>query len=284
MTHQSASDFYLSHGEWSDPKRSAAAFDVIEPTAQAAISAVQGVFLHDYFGAHLYHDPPPGMAKASRATMPVADRLPTLDGFNESPLTQKRPPSRRMIGTCRDFALLSCAVLRHHGIAARVRCGFARYFHPPTFEDHWICEYWHSAGQTWKRADAQLDAEHKRHLSIAFDPADIPKDQFLFPWEVWQIHRDDPSGILDFGHGDATGFWFLRVNLARDFLALTKREVSNWDTWREHCARDKVQNDQAIALCDQLAIAAQELTMSARIDTGSFEGLVASLGVPHWHG
>jgi len=35
-----------------------------------------------------------------------------------------------------------------------------------------------------------------------------------------------------FGHGDARGAWFLRVNLMRDLHALCKREMSDWNRWR----------------------------------------------------
>ncbi len=33
-----------------------------------------------------------------------------------------------MVGTCRHFAILACALLRHEAVASRVRCGFATYF------------------------------------------------------------------------------------------------------------------------------------------------------------
>ncbi|WP_246003264.1 transglutaminase-like domain-containing protein [Nocardia tenerifensis] len=37
------------------------------------------------------------------------------------PLDVAREPSRRVIGTCRHFAVLSCALLRNRGIPSRVR-------------------------------------------------------------------------------------------------------------------------------------------------------------------
>jgi Transglutaminase-like superfamily len=45
-----------------------------------------------------------------------------------APLSEIREPGQRVVGTCRHFALLACALLRFRGIAARVRCGFATYF------------------------------------------------------------------------------------------------------------------------------------------------------------
>lgn len=284
MTNRTSCEFYRRHGAWSDPRGCADAFDGVGDAVSAVTSSVQGLLLHDYFGAHLYPEAPAGIAEASRATLPISERLPTLSGFDERPLTEARPPSGRAIGTCRDFALLTCSMLRHKRVAARVRCGFARYFHPPTYEDHWICEYWDEQERSWKMADAQLDHEHRQHLSITFDPDDMPKEAFLFPWQVWERSCDDLSALERFGHGDAKGFWFVRVNLARDFLALTKREVTAWDAWRDHCAEDKAVDDRAIAQCHELAAAGKLLDSAETFDSDGFDDLVASLRRPHWRG
>ena len=59
-----------------------------------------------------------------------------------------------------------------------------------------------------------------------------------------------------FGHGDGTGEWFVRVNLARDWLSLGKREVSPWDTWRDareqHCQAGVAarHSDRLAVLCE----------------------------------
>lgn len=141
MNGQSAPEFYVSHGEWSDPRELKWAFEDVDTKPAAIASIVQGLILHDYFGAHLYAEPPDEIDTASRATLPVAERLPTLYDFERIRLSDARRTKHRRVGTCRDFSLLTCSIMRHHGVPSRVRCGFARYFHPPTFEDHWICEY-----------------------------------------------------------------------------------------------------------------------------------------------
>ncbi|MCA2211786.1 transglutaminase-like domain-containing protein [Wangella sp. NEAU-J3] len=46
--------------------------------------------------------------------------------------------------TCRHFAVLACALLRHRGIPARARCGFATYFQPGKGLDH-------TSGDGWRR-------------------------------------------------------------------------------------------------------------------------------------
>jgi transglutaminase-like putative cysteine protease len=63
---------------------------------------------------------------------------------------------KRVAGTCRHFAVLSCALLRHRGIAAHVRCGFATYFQPGQGLDHWITEYRDDSGTRWIRVDSEI--------------------------------------------------------------------------------------------------------------------------------
>ena len=283
MKTKTTPQFYLDHGNWTDPREHASAFDSVNKTVSAITSAVQGLLVHDYFGAHLYSEPPPNIASASRATLPIHARLPTLNAFGQTPLSAARNTNLRAVGTCRDFALLTCSMLRHHVIPARVRCGFAHYFHPPTYEDHWICEYWDEETLSWKMADAQLDRAHVQHLSVTFDVNDMPVDQFVFAWKVWNACRNDFSLLKAFGHGEAKGFWFVRVNLVRDFLALMKLEVSNWDTWREQADDDKEVSDAAIAQCEQIANASRLIETTNDFDVGSLEALVEGLQSPHWH-
>ena len=67
---------------------------------------------------------------------PAARILGALLALNPAPVWAGRPPGQRVVGTCRHFALLSCAFLRYRGIAARVRCGFATYFQAGQGLDH----------------------------------------------------------------------------------------------------------------------------------------------------
>jgi len=68
---------------------------------------------------------PATFAGQSRATMPVAQRLGQLLAIDPRPLTTARPGNLRALSTCRDFSLMLCGVLRHHGVPARIRCGFS---------------------------------------------------------------------------------------------------------------------------------------------------------------
>jgi hypothetical protein len=82
-----------------------------------------------------------------RNLRPAVRILGTLLGLNPAPVGVGRPPGQRVVGTCRHFALLSCAFLRYRRIAARVRCGFATYFQAGQGLDHWITEYQNGDGR-----------------------------------------------------------------------------------------------------------------------------------------
>lgn len=79
---------------------------------------------------------PAAFAGQSRATLSVAQRLEQLLAIDPRPLTTARPGESRALSTCRDFSLMLCGVLRHHGVPARIRCGFGRYFAPHPLHDH----------------------------------------------------------------------------------------------------------------------------------------------------
>jgi Transglutaminase-like superfamily len=69
---------------------------------------------------------------------PAAALVEALLALDPASLDVPRAPERRVVGTCRHFAVLTCALLRYRGIAARVRCGFATYFQPGQGLDHWL--------------------------------------------------------------------------------------------------------------------------------------------------
>jgi hypothetical protein len=273
--------FYREHGALSDPQGFAGRLASLPPGPAALCGVVQGLLIHDHYGGTLYDRPPPGFASASRATLPVPQRLAGILAADAMPLERARPPQERSVGTCRDFALLLCAALRQQGGAARVRCGFATYFTRPGFEDHWLCEYWHPGDNRWHRADAQLDAAHRAHLGIDFDPADVPSDRFLPAWQAWEIARESEIAAERFGHGASRGAWFVQVNLARDLLALHKREVSPWDGWRA-AGEGYPLDARGRQLADRLAaLAAAAQCLSAPPPPEA--ELAAFLATPPWH-
>jgi len=252
MTITAPQHYYCSQGRWTDLGKYAPVIRDLPEDVTALAETVQGLLIHESW-LHLYALTADDVPKRARDTQPVARRLDAALGTQAASLSCARLPAQREVGTCRDYALMLCAFLRHKTIPARVRCGFAAYFEKGRYEDHWVCEYWDVHDRRWAVADAQLDREHRTHLSIGFNVIDLPTGQFLSAGQAWHHFRDGRAKALSFGHGGACGDWFLRVNLARDLLALQKCEVSEWDKWREASESSHCVDDAAAAWCDDIA-------------------------------
>jgi Transglutaminase-like superfamily len=159
---------------------------------------------------------------------PAAALVEALLALDPVSLNVPRTPDRRVVGTCRHFAVLTCALLRYRGIAARARCGFATYFQPEQGLDHWITEYWHEQDKRWVRIDSEILGQ-----SILAQPEDLRPGQFLTGGEAWKAFRAGHIDAARYGvYG--TGNWGpgeIRGNAIRDLAALNKVEMLPWDEW-----------------------------------------------------
>ncbi len=119
-------------------------------------------------------------------------------------------------GTCRAFTLACVAIMRAKGIPARSRCGFATYFNPGLYEDHWILEYWEDG--KWKMADAQ-----KMRL-------DVKPGQFINGAIAWELVRNMGFNASLFGFSGQCfqeyGLAYVIKNMIRDASGLLKSELN----------------------------------------------------------
>ena len=235
----------------SDPARHAAAFADLPSDIGVLNSTIQGVLIHSGW-LTAYGLSEARLNAASRVTLPIADRIDGIFQMDARPLQIPRPPDKRAVGTCRDFALVLCSMLRGQGVPSRVRCGFAAYFHSG-WEDHWVCEYWHEQAQEWRLSDAQIDGVQKDRCGIGFDPGDVPREAFLTAGQAWLDYRGARSDPNRFGQGDVTGAWYMKVNVVRDHYVVNGRETSAWDGWRAAAAAKRAVGEHEVALLDDLA-------------------------------
>ncbi|MEU9828489.1 transglutaminase domain-containing protein [Micromonospora chersina] len=156
----------------------------------------------------------------------VDDLIVALLALDPAPVTVPRASDRRVIGTCRHFAVLSCALLRYRGIAARARCGFATYFQTGQGVDHWITEYRHDG--RWLRIDTEILGG-----SLVAKPDDLAVGEFLTGGEAWMAFRNGRIDATHFGvYGtDNWGPAEIRGNAVKDLAALNKVEMLPWDEW-----------------------------------------------------
>lgn len=215
-----------------DPGSQTSRFDGLPREIGALCRVVQGVLLHsDWIAA--YGLPASHLGPGARDTLPLSRRLVQIADADARPLTVARAANVRAIGTCRDYALMLCGILRQQEIPARIRCGFAAYLVADRWEDHWICEYRLPGESRWRQADAQIDDLLRQRLAIQFDTADLPPNRFVAAGDAWRLCRTAQADPAKFGHGTAQGLWFMRVNVVRDHFALNESETSVWDSWRQ---------------------------------------------------
>jgi hypothetical protein len=164
-----------------------------------------------------------------RSIRPVNEILRTLLRLDDRGIVQPRTESNRVVGTCRHFALLACALMRHRRIPARCRAGFASYFQPGRFLDHWIVEYEHPVESRWVRVDPEILG-----FGYVAAPDDLADGEFLTGGEAWiwcREGRADPSTFGVDGVPENFGIGEVRGNLVRDLAALNKVEMLPWDEW-----------------------------------------------------
>jgi hypothetical protein len=239
---------WIEHSPMSDPSDFASTLARLPSDIDAINRTIQGLLIHtDWLTAYGVDEK--SFGAVSRQTLPVATRLAAILKRDARPLDIPRLPDQRAVGTCRDFALLLCSILRSKGIPARVRCGFAGYFHSD-WEDHWVCEYWDRSAGIWRLSDPQMDQLIAMKCNASFNP---PRQSFItacFAWLDCRSGRSDPNR---FGHGQTKGLWFLKVNVIRDHYAINNQEVSAWDEWRAAPESARVVDDREASLLDSLA-------------------------------
>jgi hypothetical protein len=220
-----------------------------DPGALGAI--VRGLLVHN-FAARMQGLEFAAERMAHMQTVGAEAILDNVLGLDPAPLGVERPVERRMVGFCYHFALLHCALLRAAGTPARVRCGFARYFEPRWWMDHWVVEYWDGDG--WTLTDPQIGR------------SGLTGDDFQTGVTGWSQCRDGASRPGAYGNGELWGWDELRGSLINDVAALSKVEVSGW-YW---CDRLKVEpldqpHDELDTSLDLLSAAAAAADSPAAI-------------------
>ena len=245
-------NFYAQQGQISDPGPYANRFTDLPTDLPAIIQVIQGVMLHLHWAGRYGATLDKFRQEEANLRM-VKDRLAKISELQDAPLTQPRSLSNKTVGTCRDFSLLLTAILRHRRIPSRARAGFGTYFTPGHFEDHWVCEYWHSAGNRWVMVDPQLDTLQCEALAIDFEPLDMPREKFVTGGEAWIRCQSKGADPDLFGIFDMHGVEFIIGNVIRDYLALNKIELLPWDDIKLLNKNFDEMNASEKALIDRIA-------------------------------
>lgn len=170
------------------------------------------------------------------------------------------------LGNCRDISLTLCAILRHKGIPARLRSGFATFFNPIKKFDHWICEYWNAEKYNWDRIDGwmyqikkyidKLPDEYAKSFSyLGLNPLYLDSKFFITGAEAWEKCRNGEDEFKNYGTYQIglEGEWFVRDNMIRDLFCLIKTEPLPWDCWGIMGKQNQTIDETEYMLLDKIA-------------------------------
>jgi len=265
MTTQTESDlkFYAAHSPFSDPGKYAYLLEALPGDFAAVSRIVQGLVYHYMAGPYIHGYQPPQERMKEIDTRYVEKMLGRILELDDRPLSEPRPFDKRLVGCCRDFSLVTCAVLRQHGIPARLRYGFASYLLPGYWVDHVIVEAWN--GNRWQRFDPQVTDGVNR--------LELPDTDYATGGRAWQMWRSEGANPALFGLGpgspELSGVWFIRSRMLLDAVALDKHELLCWDQWGLGDAREDRLGVEQEALLDRLA------ALSVQGDSPALDGLRA---------
>ncbi|NUS13029.1 MAG: transglutaminase domain-containing protein [Streptomyces sp.] len=247
--------FYTAQSPTSDPGALAGLYADLPRDPGALARVVRGLMVHRVEGHHFGVEIAEDRMRDDAETRYVDDILALVAARDGRPLACRRAWSDRFVGICRDFTLLHVSLLRHVGIPARLRSGFATYFSDEGFNwDHVVTEFWDDE-RGWLLADAQIaDPEH---YTMDFDPMDVPRDRFIVAGQAWQAIRAgkaDPMRFgLDLADAPQIGSWFVAGNIRLDLSALNKVETLLWDLWGTGASGEGEMTDAIRALYDNAA-------------------------------
>jgi hypothetical protein len=218
-----------------DSTITAALLDGLPDDVASVVKAVRGNVLHPFTAEPVYGIKLSDERLAETNIRTAAEMLRRIHTADPAPLTVERPPEKRLIGTCRDFTVLTCGLLRYKGIPVRARCGFASYLPVRNtnlkYIDHWVSEHWTAGENRWIQVDEEMDEGSVQFLKLDFDPLDVPHDRFLSAGRAWQRCREGQEDPDTFGILSMHGWDYVLANLVRDFAALSKVELLPWDSW-----------------------------------------------------
>lgn len=241
MTTHSTPDlsFYTVQSRFSNPRIFEHQYENLPSLVSELCEITQGLLIHELDGPlfGVFHSPARLYERNLRTIDKMLERIFELDN---SPLQYVREPKKKLIATCRDFALILVSMLRNLEIPARLRVGFATYIYssnPDACGDHIIAEYWDGKKGRWVLVDPMISACHieKKIFSVDFDIYDVPNTRFINAGKVWSDCR---NGLRDQNHYgvfykdiEFKGMWYIRNRLMQDFAALNKWEMLIWDAW-----------------------------------------------------
>lgn len=266
--------YYREHGPMTQVERMRHMVTDIPADIPTIVTYVQNILLHEHwsgaYGLELSEE-----RRKEPLIRSFEEKLMFLSRKGFAHVSEQRNHEDKMLGICRDFSVASVALCREIGIPARARCGFATYFEPGKYMDHWVLEYWNGEQQRWIMVDAQLDELQEKTLKIDFDPLDVNEEVFITGPRAWLMCRQGKVDPDLFGIFKWWGYDYLRCNLLLDANSLHKMPMQPWDIWEGYKSLPMDDWTEAdFAVMDELAT----LTITADGNFQTFSDFVSGNG------
>ena len=230
-------DYYREQSVFTHPGKFAELWDSVPPTIADMKAAITPLLFH-YRGGGDWDENGIEADRISEINLRYANEMLTcIDSRKSISVAANREANERMVGCCRDWALLFVSLARHHGFAARSRVGFSAYFMDGWWIDHTVAEIWDESVQRWILVDAELENSWTTASGQEVNPLDISRDIFLPGLDAWrQVRAGEVDASMFVVHPDIEmpelrGVPYLWHNSVLDLAALNRYEMVLWDVW-----------------------------------------------------
>lgn len=162
-----------------------------------------------------------------------------LERGSPSTLDRQRSAHEKIVGCCRDAAVIFLSMARRKNIPARSRVGFVAYLCAGLMIDHVVVEVWDGQEQRWRLFDPEMPMGLVKTVdSQVVDWLDLrPGIDFQTGAEAWialrneRIKPDQYVVAPELHVPELRGAPYIAHNLVIDLAHMNKQEMLLWDSW-----------------------------------------------------
>ncbi|HEM62465.1 MAG TPA: transglutaminase domain-containing protein, partial [Chloroflexi bacterium] len=224
-------EYYVQQSAITDPGEHASLLSQLPDDIEGLCSTVRGLVIHHLRGPKVFGWSIPQARLGELNTCYVSRMLDRMVELDDRPLKKARPPERRLVGCCRDFAVLFCALARHKGIPARTRFGFLGSARDGFNYLHVVTEYWDFAQRRWIVIDPEMYEQGAVAEKAAAGSWRLPGARFISGTRAWRKFRAGEVDALRFGRAPGyqpSGVRALVRSSIHDLAALNRSELLLW--------------------------------------------------------
>ena len=111
-------EYYAQPGPMTDAGKHTSLFEGLPEDIPSLCEVIQRVMLHafnaPYYGVELSEE----RKHREWDIRPVSEMLEQILKLDDRPFMEARKPEKRLVGICRHFATMLCAILRYQGVPA----------------------------------------------------------------------------------------------------------------------------------------------------------------------